>query len=156
MLNLNRDLDDFPLTLRQKVETLVTRRVGKVELEAKDELTLYDFKKFTRLLEDINEEVDGLVSLFPGAHEAQRILCEEEVKEMNKDEKILALLKDAVDGQDKVLSDAISRATQSTSKPNINISFSGPNSGFQIGYQAGGISKCMALWAKRINCGRSP
>ncbi|KAH6609878.1 hypothetical protein Trco_003224 [Trichoderma cornu-damae] len=138
-LDPSEELDSVSASLHQKMQDLVERRQGKMELEQR-KWTLYEKKNFSRLTDDISELVDGLIDLFPGLHEDQRKLCEEEVSEMKASKGVLSLLKEVAVDQDKMLSDTIAKATQSTTTYNNNVIFSGSNTGFQIGNNLGEIS----------------
>jgi hypothetical protein len=116
-----KELDEVAASLHQKMDTLVKTRQGEVKLEEQTELTLYEEKHFTRLIEDISDSVNDLVNLFPAVQEAQKKLCEEEVSEMNKTENALSLLKDAADGQDNMLSDTVTKVIQSTMTYNNSV-----------------------------------
>ncbi|KUL81942.1 hypothetical protein ZTR_10354 [Talaromyces verruculosus] len=139
MLDPAKELDRVSTSLHQKMQDLVKNRQGKSELE-QDEWTIYDEKNFTRLIEDINELVDGLVELFPGIQEEQRRLWEKEVSEMNTNENILPLLKEVACDQDKLLSDTVIKVIRSTTTYTNSVVVSGPNSGLQIGNNSGKIS----------------
>lgn len=134
------ELDGVSALLHQKMQGLVEKRQGKLELEL-SEWTLYEEKKFSRLIEDISELVDSLIDLFPGIQEEQRRLCEEEVSEMNTNKGMLSLLKDVAAGQDKLLSDTAAKAIKPTTTYTNSVVFSGShNSGLQIGNNSGSIS----------------
>lgn len=59
---------------------------------------------------------------------------------MSKDENALSLLKDAADGQDNMLREAVTKVIESTTTYNNSVVFQGTNSGFQIGNNSGNIS----------------
>lgn len=141
VLDPANELDEDAASLHQKMNALVKTRQGKVEPEELTEgLILYEEKNFTRLIEDISDSVNDLVNLFPAVQEKQQKLTEEEVSEMNKSENALSLLKDAADGQDSMLSKAVTKVIQSTTTYNNSVVFQGTNSGFQIGNNKGKIS----------------
>ncbi|KAL7958138.1 prion-inhibition and propagation domain-containing protein [Trichoderma compactum] len=134
------ELDSVSALLHQKMQDLVEKRQGKMELE-QSEWTLHEEKKFSRLIEDISELVDNLIDLFPGIQEEQRRLCEEEVSEMNMNKGMLLLLKDIAAGQDELLSDTAAKAIKPTTTYTNSVVFSGShNSGLQIGNNSGSIS----------------
>ena len=132
-------LDKVSASLHQNMYDLAKKRQGNSELEPKGDLTVYEETAFERLIEDLNKLVDSLVELFPAIQEEQRKLAEEEVSEMKKIKEALPLLKE-VAGQDKLLSEAVVKVIQSTSTYTNSVVFSGPNSGFQIGNNAGNVS----------------
>ncbi|KIM98745.1 hypothetical protein OIDMADRAFT_57090 [Oidiodendron maius Zn] len=132
-------LDKVSASLHQNMYDLAKKRQGNSELEPKGDLTMYEETAFERLIEDLNKLVDSLVELFPAIQEEQRKLAEEEVSEMKKIKEALPLLKE-VAGQDKLLSEAVVKVIQSTSTYTNSVVFSGPNSGFQIGNNAGSVS----------------
>ncbi|KAL6806052.1 prion-inhibition and propagation domain-containing protein [Trichoderma sp. SZMC 28012] len=134
------ELDGVSALLHQKMQDLVEKRQGKLELE-QSEWTLHEEKKFSRLIEDISELVDDLIDLFPGIQEEQRRLCEEEVSEMSTNKGMLLLLKDIAASQDKLLSDTAAKAIKPTTTYTNSVVFSGShNSGLQIGNNSGSIS----------------
>ncbi|KAK4065165.1 uncharacterized protein Triagg1_8604 [Trichoderma aggressivum f. europaeum] len=134
------ELDSVSALLHQKMQDLVEKRQGKLELE-QSEWTLHEEKKFSRLIEDISELVDDLIDLFPGIQEEQRRLCEEEVSEMNMNKGMLLLLRDIAAGQDELLSDTAAKAIKPTTTYTNSVVFSGShNSGLQIGNNSGSIS----------------
>ncbi|QYS94247.1 hypothetical protein H0G86_001587 [Trichoderma simmonsii] len=134
------ELDGVSALLHQKMQDLVEKRQGKLELE-QSEWTLYEEKKFSRLIEDISELVDDLIDLFPGIQEEQRRLCEEEVSEMSTNKGMLLLLKDIAASQDKLLSDTAAKAIKPITTYTNSVVFSGShNSGLQIGNNSGSIS----------------
>jgi len=133
------DLEETAASLHKKMRDLAIRRQSKAGLRQKAKWALYEEKHLTRLIEDITTLVDSLVTMFPAAEAAQKILCDVEVSEMNV-ENSLPLLKGAAADQDKLLSDAISKAIGSPSSQSYNVSFAGNNWGFQLGYNAGIIS----------------
>jgi len=142
VLDPAKELDKVSASLNQKMYDLAKKRQGKAELEPKGDLTLYEEKNFSRLIEDISELVDGLVGLFPGIQEEQRRLVEEDVSEMNKAKDTLPLLKEVAAGQDKLLSEAVIKVMQSSSTTTYtnSVVFSGSNSGFQVGNNSGRVS----------------
>jgi hypothetical protein len=140
VLDPTKELDEDAASLHQKMDTLVRTRQGEVKLEEQTELTLYEEKNFTRLIEDISDSVNDLVNLFPAVQETQQKLCDEEVSEMNKNETSLSLLKDAAGDQDNMLSQTVTKVIQSTTSYNNSVIFQGTNSGFQIGNNKGKIS----------------
>ncbi|QKX60583.1 uncharacterized protein TRUGW13939_07728 [Talaromyces rugulosus] len=140
VMDPTKELDEDAASLHQKMDTLVKARQGEVEVEEQTELTIYEEKNFTRLIEDISDSVNDLVNLFPAVQEAQQKLCDEEVSEMNKNETSLSLLKDAAGDQDNMLSQTVTKVIQSTTSYNNSVVFQGTNSGFQIGNNKGKIS----------------
>ncbi|KAJ5982801.1 hypothetical protein N7451_012901 [Penicillium sp. IBT 35674x] len=140
VLDPAEELDSVSAALHVKMEDLAKKRQGKSELEQGQLTIIYEEKKFTRLIEDISELVDGLVNLFPGIQEEQRKLCEEEVSGLNTNESVLPLLKEIAAGQDKLLSDTVVKIIQSSTTYTNSVVFSGANSGFQIGNNSGKIS----------------
>ncbi|PYI26439.1 hypothetical protein BP00DRAFT_430361 [Aspergillus indologenus CBS 114.80] len=142
VLDPNKDLDKVAASLHQKMNDLSLRRQGSSDAEPNRELTLYEEKNFTRLIEDINELVNDLVELFPGIEAAQRKLAEEEVSEMKSIKGALPILKEVAADQDNLLTETVVKVIQQTSTTTYtnSVVFSGNNSGFQVGNNAGRIS----------------
>ncbi|RAH79096.1 hypothetical protein BO86DRAFT_367342 [Aspergillus japonicus CBS 114.51] len=143
VLDPTKDLDKVAASLHQKINDLSLRRQGNSDAEPNKELTLYEEKNFTRLIEDINELVNDLVELFPGIEDAQRKLAEEEVSEMKSIKGALPILKEVAADQDNLLTETVVKVIQQTSTTTYtnSVVFSGNNSGFQVGNNAGRISK---------------
>ncbi|KAL2832928.1 prion-inhibition and propagation-domain-containing protein [Aspergillus cavernicola] len=142
VLDPTKELDEDSASLHRKIYELAEKRQEKAGLKPKPRLTLYEEKSFTRLIEDIGGLVNALVDLFPETLQEQRKLCAEEVSEVNMTKKALPLLKEASDGQDKLLSEMVVKAIRSSSATTYtnSVIFSGPNSGFQVGTNSGSIS----------------
>ena len=133
------ELDSISALLHKKMQNIAKERQGTTELE-QSEWTMFEEKKFNRLIEDIGDLVNSLIQLFPEIQEEQCELCEEEVSHMNVSEEFLPLLKDVAAGQDKLLSDTVVKVIQSTTSYTNSVIFTGANNkGFQIGNNSGNI-----------------
>ncbi len=83
--------------------------------------------------------MDSLINLFPATQQAQRELCDREVSAIREGEG-LSVLKEIAAAQDKMLEQAIAKATASVNKSH-HIVFSGShNQGVQVGYNSGPMS----------------
>ncbi|KAJ5675625.1 hypothetical protein N7462_008522 [Penicillium macrosclerotiorum] len=142
VLDPAKELDEVSASLHQTMSDIVKKRQGDSEPDPTTNLTLYEEKNFTRLIEDVSDLVNDLVNLFPGIQEDQRKLCEQEVSEMKKIKNALPLLKDVAADDDKMLSETVVKVIKSTTTTTYNNSvvFSGTNSGFQVGNNKGNIS----------------
>jgi hypothetical protein len=136
-LDTSRILEGDAAKLHQSMDSLVKTRQGPLEVE--DELTLYEEKNFTRLVEDINGFVNDLIGLFPAIEATQKVLCQEEVDTMNKTDGALSLLQDAADGQDTLLTATVTKVIESSTAYNNSVVFQGTNHGFQVGNNRGKI-----------------
>lgn len=138
--NLATDLDPVPTSLHQKMRELSIKRQSHAKLRRKAKWALYEEKHFKRLIEDVTDLVNSLVTLFPAAEIIQQRLCEIEVSEIGNAEGSLPMLKEAAADQDHYLSAAISNAVKQSSGQSYNVVFSGANnSGFQMGHNSGSI-----------------
>ena len=136
------DLNPIPASLHQKMRELAIKRQNQTSLKKKAKWALYEEKHFSRLIEDVTELVNSLVTLFPAAQPAQRNLCDIEVSEMDF-EGSLPVLKEVAAGQDSNLEAALSRraAAHQPTGYSYNITFSGGNnSGLQLGHNSGTIN----------------
>ncbi|PYI07128.1 hypothetical protein BO78DRAFT_313751 [Aspergillus sclerotiicarbonarius CBS 121057] len=142
VLDPGMELDGASALLHQKMNDLVTRQNDQFKLESRAELTIYEARTFSRLIEDIGELVNDLVELFPATHDIQRGLAEQEVSEMKGIKGALPLLKEVSADQDSLLAETVAKAIRATTTTTYNHSvvFSGPNSGFQVGNNVGEIS----------------
>ncbi|KAJ5175269.1 uncharacterized protein N7482_001146 [Penicillium canariense] len=142
VLDPAKELDEVSASLRQTMTALVKERQGNAESDPESDLTLYEEKNFTRLIQDVGELVNDLVSLFPAVEADQRKLCEEEVSAMEKIKDGLPVLKEAAAGQDDLLSQTVVKVIESTTTTTYtnSVVFQGQNSGFQIGNNKGNIS----------------
>ncbi|KAH7129863.1 prion-inhibition and propagation-domain-containing protein [Dactylonectria estremocensis] len=132
------DLDGVPASLHQRMRDLAIRRQGKAGVREKVKWALNGKKQLSRLIEDIHDLVSELMDLQPDL-EGQRRLCEAEISGMNC-ETDLAALRDVAADQDKVLSETIKKAMNSSPGSNT-VTFSGDNnSGFQLGVNTGTVS----------------
>jgi hypothetical protein len=137
--NPQTDLDPVMAKLHEKMRQLAIERQNRSGLRQKAKWALYEEKQFRRLIEDITELVDSLVELFPATQQSQRELCDAEVAAIGEGEGISVLREIAAD-QDKLLEDAIAKATNGADRSH-HIVFSGNgNTGLQIGHNSGTMS----------------
>lgn len=137
--NPQTDLDSAMAKLHEKMRQLAIERQNRSGIRQKAKWALYREKQFRRLMEDITELVDGLVELFPAAQQSQRELCDLEVSRMGEGEGI-PVLKEIAAAQDKLLEQAITKATDSRNTSH-HVVFSGSgNKGLQLGYNYGSMS----------------
>lgn len=136
--NSETDLERVPAFLHQKMRDLAIRRQGRTKLRGKIRWALYEQKKFSRLVEDIDDLVKSLVDLFPAAAPVQQQLCESELFEVTTPGS-LSFLKEAISEHDSHLREGIARAISLSQTNNTyNMTFSGTNnSGVQLGHNSG-------------------
>jgi Skp family chaperone for outer membrane proteins len=133
------DLDSTMAKLHRKMRQLAIERQNRSGVRQKAKWALYQEKHFRRLIEDINELVNDLDDLFPAAQQSQRDLCDIEVSTIGEGEGI-SVLREIAAAQDKLLEQAITKATESGGKSH-HIVFSGSgNTGLQIGHNSGTMS----------------
>jgi hypothetical protein len=133
------DLDPVIAKLHEKMRQLAIERQNRSGVRQKAKWALYEEKQFRRLIEDIIELVDSLVELFPATQQSQRELCDAEVAAIGEGEGISVLREIAAD-QDKLLEDAIAKATNGADRSH-HIVFSGNgNTGLQVGHNSGTMS----------------
>ena len=133
------DLNPAVAKLHETMRQLARERQDRSSVRQKAKWALYQEKHFRRLIEDINELVDGLVELFPATQQPQRDLCDVEASAMGDDEGALVLKEIAAD-QDKLLEQALTKVTEGA-RNSHNIIFSGSgNSGLQLGHDSGTLS----------------
>ena len=106
------DLEPSALTLHNKLRDLSIKRQNQTGLQQKAKWALHEEKHFKRLIEDITSLIDDLIELFPAAQASQQKLCTAEVVEMSAKGN-LPLLKTVVQGQDKLLDEAMVEAINS-------------------------------------------
>ncbi|KAF2844206.1 small s protein [Plenodomus tracheiphilus IPT5] len=133
------DLDPAMARLHEKMRQLAIERQNRSGVRQKAKWALYQEKQFRRLIEDITELVSDLDDLFPATQQPQRELCDIEVSTIGEGEGMSALREIAAD-QDKLLEQAITKATENTERLH-HIVFSGSgNTGLQLGHNSGTMS----------------
>ncbi|KAK1762770.1 prion-inhibition and propagation-domain-containing protein [Phialemonium atrogriseum] len=93
--------------LHNRLKSLARRRQKNTSLCKKTACALYDAKSFDRLLDNITALVEELEKLFPVDVDCRR-LAQSEIEGV-EDEQSLTALRDAADGVDKTLSEAVSQ-----------------------------------------------
>ncbi|KAF2865796.1 prion-inhibition and propagation-domain-containing protein [Massariosphaeria phaeospora] len=137
--DLQTDLDPAIAKLHQKMRQLAIERQNRSGVRQKAKWALYQEKQFRRLIEDITELVSDLDNLFPAAQQSQRELCDIEVSTIGEGQG-LSVLQEIAAAQDKLLEQAITKATESAGKSH-HIVFSGSgNTGLQVGHNSGTMS----------------
>lgn len=136
--NPQTDLDPVMADLHSKMRQLAIDRQNRSGLRQKAKWAIYQEKHFRRLIEDITELVNSLVTLFPASEKSQRTLCDLEVSAIvNTD--TTPVLKEVIMDQDKLLLEALNQVS-TMAETSYHIVFSGNNnSGVQIGYNSGPI-----------------
>ncbi|OAL46893.1 small s protein [Pyrenochaeta sp. DS3sAY3a] len=133
------DLDPAAVKLHTKMRQLAIERQNRSGVLQKAKWALYQEKQFRRLIEDITELVDALVELFPATQQSQRELCDTEVSAIGEGEGI-SMLREIAATQDKLLEQAITKATNGADRSH-HIVFSGSgNTGVQVGHNSGTMS----------------
>jgi WD40 repeat protein len=137
--DLQTDLDPAMAKLHDKMRQLAIERQNRSGVRQKDKWALYQEKQFRRLIGDITELVSDLDDLFPATQQTQRELCDMEVSALGEGEGMSVLREIAAD-QDKLLEQAITKATENTERSH-HIVFSGSgNTGLQLGHNSGIMS----------------
>ncbi|KAG9200845.1 hypothetical protein G6514_006553 [Epicoccum nigrum] len=137
--NPQTDLEPAMAKLHDQMRQLAIERQVRSGVRQKAKWALYQEKSFRRLIEDINELVDDLVGLFPAVQQNQRELCDTEVSAIGGGEGLL-ILKGIAAAQDRLLEQAINKATAGANKSH-HVMFSGShNTGVQMGYNSGTMS----------------
>ena len=135
------EMDPTVAGLHEEMHRLVIgrqNRTAKTSLRQKVQWALYEKKHFTALIEDVNKLVSGLTELFPAAKSKQQALCKNEVGAISGHS--LAVLKDAIGGQDKYLEAAIESAIEGAQKLSSGVSFGSHNAGLQMLDNKGSMS----------------
>jgi hypothetical protein len=133
------DLDPAMAKLHEKMRQLAIERQNRSGVRQKAKWALYQEKQFRRLIEDITELVNDLDSQFPAAQQSLRDLCDIEVSTVGEGEGI-SVLREIAAKQDKLLEQAITKATEHARKSH-HITFSGSgNTGLQLGHNSGTMS----------------
>ena len=135
------DMQSLASTLHGQMRQLSLNRrnpKSKASLRQRVHWALYDKNHFERLIKDIIDLVSGLTELFPAAKSSQQTLCKAEVDQIDK--AALAVLKQAISGQDSDLEKALSTALTGSSIPPSSITFGNNNSGMQFRDNPGNIS----------------
>jgi hypothetical protein len=105
-----KDMEPVFQGLHNRFRSLARQRQKNTSLVKKTAWALYDGKSFEQMVDQITSFIDDLEKLFP-AEVACRRLAEIEIVEV-EDEQSLAALKDATDGTDKALLDAVVRKVE--------------------------------------------
>lgn len=103
------ELEPIAFSLHNKMRNLCLRRQSRTGLQRKIKWALYEERHFRKLISDVGDLINNLVTLFPSIHPAQQRLCEAEVNELGTDEKALVILRDAAAEHDTDLEAAIKR-----------------------------------------------
>lgn len=106
-------IDSLPLHLRMR--SLAIRRQNKSSIKQKVKWALHGEKALRRLLEDITEQVNDLIELFPAARAEQQQLVAGEVQEINSDagsQRELQRLREAAAEEDPLLADLLQKVMQ--------------------------------------------
>ncbi|KAF2022631.1 small s protein [Setomelanomma holmii] len=131
------DLDPAVAKLHDKMRQLAVERQNQSGVRQKAKWALYQEKQFIRLIEDITELVNDLDNLFPAAQQSQRDLCDIEVSTIGEGEGV-SVLREIAAAQDKLLGQAITKATEDNGRSH-HIVFSGSgNTGLQLGHNSEG------------------
>jgi hypothetical protein len=99
------------------MQGLCARRQNQTPLSQKVKFAVYSEKHLKQLIDDITDLTNDLVTLFPGKPEFgedQKKLCSDEVREFTKSLRELA---EAVKGNDKLLSAALSEILKPAVSP---------------------------------------
>lgn len=125
--------------LHSKMRQLAIERQTKVGFMKRARWALYEEKRLRRLIEDVNDLVDGLLTLFPESHNNQEKLCEAEVSHLGEN-KGIRLLQDVAKEQDKLLETMLKRSRVALPGAQ-HAEFSGANNqGSQIGFSSGAVT----------------
>jgi hypothetical protein len=133
------DMDPAMAKLHEKMRQLAIERQNRSGVRHKAKWALYQEKQFRRLIEDITELVSDLDDLFPVTQQSQRDLCDIEVSIIGEGEGMSVLREIAAD-QDKLLEQAITKATENTGRSHHIVFSGGGNTGLQLGHNSGTMS----------------
>jgi hypothetical protein len=137
--NPQTDLDPAIAKLHEKMRQLAIERQNRSGVRQKAKWALYQEKHFRRLIEDITELVDSLVELFPATQQSQRELCDTEISAIGEGEG-MSVLKEIAAAQDKLLEQAIKKATEGADRTHHTVFSGNNNNGLQIGHNSGTMS----------------
>lgn len=133
------DLDPAMAKLHERMRQLAIDRQSRSGVRQKAKWALYQEKQFRRLIEDITELVNNLDGLFPATQQSQRDLCDIELSAIGEGEGISALREIAA-AQDKLLEQAITKATERVGWSHHIVFSSSGNTSVQVGHNSGTIS----------------
>jgi hypothetical protein len=137
--NPQTDLEPAMAKLHEKMRQLAIERQNRSGVRQKAQWALYQEKQFRRLIEDISELVNDLDNLFPATQQSRRDLCDIEVSTIGEGQGISVLREIAAD-QDKLLEQAITKATESAGKSYHTVFSGSGNTGLQLGHNSGTMS----------------
>ncbi|KAI4265738.1 MAG: hypothetical protein L6R38_009210 [Xanthoria sp. 2 TBL-2021] len=115
--------------VHHRMRELAQQRQKTIGIRKKAKWALYEKKRFDRMIEDVMVFINQLVNLFPAAEDNQRGLCKLEVEAFQKPQE-LALLNDAAQGDDEILSGEIKRQMETRGHVVTNYSAGGNTSTF--------------------------
>ncbi|KAN0107828.1 Prion-inhibition and propagation domain containing protein [Hyaloscypha variabilis] len=95
VFNEQADMEKSALSLHDKMRKLCRIRQRGTRLSTKFKWAIYDEKHLRKLVEDITNLIDSLVSLFPAAKTAMETLYTSEAKELGSEASDVPILKDA-------------------------------------------------------------
>lgn len=118
---------------------LALTRQNRSGIRQKAKWALHQEDQLRRLIEDITDLVNDLETLFPATQQTQRELANTEVLTIGDTEGI-ATLKEIAAEQDKMLEQAIIKASDNAGNTTYSIVVSGNVNGeIQVGYSSGTI-----------------
>ncbi|KAL8947778.1 MAG: hypothetical protein Q9222_005976 [Ikaeria aurantiellina] len=123
-------------SLHEVLDRLSRKNYHPKKMLKKAKWALYSEKHVRRLFEDVTEEVDRLIELFPASQVAQRQLCTEEGKELALNENV-GLLEPLVIEHDPVLSEVIKEGKQAAFSSHHTSFNNSTNYGSQQGSNSG-------------------
>ncbi|KAH8636217.1 hypothetical protein IG631_08052 [Alternaria alternata] len=106
VLDLATNLEASGQSLHEKMRAMSIKRQNSTPLRPKVQWALYERKRFSVLLEDVTDLVNGLVECFPASREEQRRLCKTEASTIGSGDCVSAL-KDVIAQQDGDLHQAV-------------------------------------------------
>lgn len=140
MFDPQTDLDPGTAALHQKMCQLALARQNRAGVRQKAKWALYQEKQLRRLIEDITDLVKDLEDLFPASKETLSKLADAEVSTIGNNEGITKLKEIAAE-QDKLLEEAIIKASERAGKSTYHTVISGNNNnGVQMGHNSGTIT----------------
>ncbi|CZR68791.1 uncharacterized protein PAC_18690 [Phialocephala subalpina] len=95
VFNEQADMENPALSLHDKMRKLCRMRQRGTRLSTKFRWAIYDEKYLRKLVEDITNLIDSLVSLFPAAKTAMETLYASEASELGSEASAVPILKDA-------------------------------------------------------------
>lgn len=130
------ELDPSATSLHKRLSKLSLQNFTRIRVIKRTRWALFTERHARKLVEDITEQINGLVELFPAAQPVQKRLCQEEGRALAADKNV-SLLEPLLAKQDPELGAAIKQSSQDAPQA-VTISFErSTNHGLQQGQNFG-------------------